>query len=55
MSAEYDEKLNTMIQDEIDRLFTLDHFDERDLVAVDIKVREYLKKPSEKLTKKVQD
>ena len=35
ISALYNEKLNLLIHEEIDKLFNLEHFDERDLVAVD--------------------
>jgi hypothetical protein len=43
MAAEFDENLNKLIQDEIDHLFSLEQFDERNLVQVDVKVREYIK------------
>ena len=32
MAAEFDENLNKLIQDEIDHLFSLEQFDERNLV-----------------------
>ena len=53
LSAEIDESLNKLIQDEIDRLFSLEHFDERDLVQVDVRVRDYIKnkKESKDITK----
>ena len=47
LSAEIDESLNKLIQDEIDRLFSLEHFDERDLVQVDVKVRDFIKNKKE--------
>ena len=31
----------------MDRLFSLEHFDERDLVQVDVKVRDYIKSKKE--------
>ena len=43
VSAQYDEKLNLFIKDEIDRLFNLEHFDERDMIVVDQKVRDHIK------------
>jgi hypothetical protein len=43
MDVDLDESVNVFIQEEIDRLFTFDHFDERDLVAVDQKVRDHIK------------
>jgi hypothetical protein len=48
LTAEFDDKLSRLIQEEIDRLFTLDQFDERDLVCVDQKIRDYLKIKPEK-------
>jgi hypothetical protein len=52
ITAYYDEKLTLLIKEEIDRLFNLEQFDERDLVAVDQKVREYIENPKvEKDTK----
>ena len=47
LSAEFDEKLNRLIQEEIDHLFSLEQFDERDLVQVDVKVRDYIKNQKE--------
>ena len=43
LSAEVDETLNKIIEDEINHLFSLEHFDERNLVEVDMKVRNYIK------------
>jgi hypothetical protein len=53
VNVEKDESLNVLIQEEVDRLFTFDHFDERDLVAVDQKVRDYIKaQPSKQVSEK---
>lgn len=38
-----DNSLNKLIEDEINHMFSLEHFDERNLVEVDLKVREYIK------------
>ena len=37
-----EDELNTFIQNEVDALFSMEMFDERDLIAVDRKVRQWI-------------
>ena len=43
VNTESDDSLSQLIVSEIDKLFTLNNFDERDLVAVDHLVKDHIK------------